>query len=290
MTNAPTLQAIELPHPPEYSRDRKEFPNFISKVGSKLVGENGHFSDNQPKLHYIYGYLKSNTQNQIQPDIQTDKMFLEDIDALIQILEAAFSNPDKVRTASVELDYLMQGNREFSIYFSQFQCLMAILDYDSKAKKATLNRGLSKELPASLVYQTDKPEDFDKFVELCMKLDYRIQAHTTLTQHSNNSHPTATKATPSAPCTTSHPTSANSGNYRPTPMDLSAPKKSQNQCHHDKLIAKALCLYCGSADYFKDKCPILASNNAQKVCLAAIGISTSDLDSIPFPTLDLGKE
>jgi hypothetical protein len=30
--NAPTLRAIELPHPPEYSGDRKELPNFISKV------------------------------------------------------------------------------------------------------------------------------------------------------------------------------------------------------------------------------------------------------------------
>jgi hypothetical protein len=34
MTNAPTLRAIELPHPPEYSGDRKELPNFISKVHS----------------------------------------------------------------------------------------------------------------------------------------------------------------------------------------------------------------------------------------------------------------
>jgi hypothetical protein len=49
---------------------------------------------------------------------------------------------------------------------------MAILDYDSKAKKAALKQGLSKEVQASLVYETNKPEDFDKFVELCMKLNY----------------------------------------------------------------------------------------------------------------------
>jgi hypothetical protein len=51
---------------------------------------------------------------------------------------------------------------------------MAILDYDSKAKKATLKRGLSKDLQASLIYHTDEPEEFDKFVELCIKLDYPI--------------------------------------------------------------------------------------------------------------------
>jgi hypothetical protein len=171
-TNAPTLRAIELPHPPKYSGDRKELPNFISKVYSKLAGENGRFSDDQHKLRYVYGYLKGNAQNQIQPYIQTDNISLDDIEALIKILEAAFSDPDEVGTTSGELDRLMQGNREFSIYYAEFQHLMAILDYDSKAKKAALNRGLSKELQASLVYQTNEPEDFDKFVELCMKLDY----------------------------------------------------------------------------------------------------------------------
>jgi hypothetical protein len=45
MTNTLTLQVIELPYPPKYSRDRKELPNFISKVHSKLAGENGYFLD-----------------------------------------------------------------------------------------------------------------------------------------------------------------------------------------------------------------------------------------------------
>jgi septal ring factor EnvC (AmiA/AmiB activator) len=95
-TNAPTLRAIELRHPPEYSGDRKELPNFISKVRSKLEGENGRFSDDQHKLRYVYGYLKGNTQNQVQPYVQTDKISLHDVEALIKILEAAFGDADEV--------------------------------------------------------------------------------------------------------------------------------------------------------------------------------------------------
>jgi hypothetical protein len=290
MTNALTLRAIELPHPPEYSGDRKELPNFISKVRSKLVGENGRFLDDQHKLRYVYGYLKGYTQNQIQPYVQTDKISLDDIEALIKILEATFGDPDEVGMASGELHRLMQGNREFSIYYAEFQRLMAILDYDSKAKKAALKRGLSKELHASLIYQTDEPEDFDEFVELCMKLDYRIRAHANLSRRPNNSQPTTTKAAPSAPCTMSHPSSTDSGNYGPAPMDFSTAKKSQNQCRHDEWMGKGLCLYCGSADHFKDQCPVLASNNARKVRLAAAGISTPNMDSVPSPTSDSGKE
>jgi hypothetical protein len=104
--------------------------------------------------------------------VETNKISLEDIEALIKMLEATLGNPDEVRMASGELDHLMQGNCEFSIYYAEFQCLMGILDYDSKAKKGTLKRGLSKELQPSLIYQTDEPEDFHKFVELCLKLDY----------------------------------------------------------------------------------------------------------------------
>jgi hypothetical protein len=73
-------------------------------------------------------------------------------------------------------------------------------------------------------------------------------------------------------------------------MDLSTTKTLQNQYRHDESIAKGLCLYCGLADHFMDQCPILASNNAQKVRLAAAGVSTPDMDSIPSPTSDSGKE
>jgi hypothetical protein len=106
MTTTPTLRAIELPHPPKYSGDRKELPNFISQVYLKLVGENGCFLNDQYKLHYIYGYLNGNAQNQIQPYIQTDKTSLDDVEALIKILEATFSDHDEVRMASGELDHL----------------------------------------------------------------------------------------------------------------------------------------------------------------------------------------
>jgi hypothetical protein len=96
MTNILTLQAIKLPYPADYSGVRKEVPHFTSKVHLKLVGENSHFSDNQYKLCYIYGYLKGNTQNQIEPYIQTNKISLEDVEALIKILEATFGDPDEV--------------------------------------------------------------------------------------------------------------------------------------------------------------------------------------------------
>jgi hypothetical protein len=120
-TNTLTLQAIELSHPPKYSGDRKEVLNFISKVHLKLVGENSHFPQDQHKLHYIYDYLKGNDQNQIQPYVQMDNILLDNVEAMIKILEATYGDPNEVRIASAKLDRLSQGNHEFSIYYAKFQ-------------------------------------------------------------------------------------------------------------------------------------------------------------------------
>jgi hypothetical protein len=62
-TSLPIAKPIELPHPPEFSRHRRELLNFISKVHLKLAGESSSYIDDQHKLRYVYGFLKGNAQN-----------------------------------------------------------------------------------------------------------------------------------------------------------------------------------------------------------------------------------
>jgi hypothetical protein len=62
-----------------------------------------------------------------------------------------------VGTTSAELDKLTPGNNEFSQYYVEFQCLMAILDYNTNMKQAALKCGLSQELQTSLIYQAKEP-------------------------------------------------------------------------------------------------------------------------------------
>jgi hypothetical protein len=171
-TSLPIAKPIKLPHPPEVSGDCKELLNFISMVHSKLTGQSSRYIDDQYILCYVYGFLKGNVQNQIQPYVLPDKTKLENVESLISILKATFGDTDQVRTASAELEKLTQGKKEFSQYYAEFQYLMAILDYDSNAKKAALKRCLSGELQIILVYQAEELQDFTKFVDLCMKLDY----------------------------------------------------------------------------------------------------------------------
>jgi hypothetical protein len=287
-TSLPTVKPIELPHPPEFSGDRMELLNFISKVRSKLARESSRYINDQHKLRYVYGFLKGNAQNQIQPYVLPDKINLGNVEALISILEATFGDPDQVGMASAELDKLTQGNKEFSQYYAEFQCLMAILDYDSNTKKAALKHSLARELQTSLVYQAEEPQDFARFVDLCMKLDYRIHAHAAATKCQTTPAPPRTDPASYRP--SAHPTSTNSGNYGATPMDLSASQKAQNQRRRDERMAKGLCLYCGSADHFKSECPALATNNSRKVRLATAEVSTTPTAPAPASEPSSGKE
>jgi hypothetical protein len=165
---------------------------------------------------------------------------------------------------------------------------MAILDYNSNAKKAALKRGLSWELQTGLVYQVEEPQDFEKLVDLCMKLDYWIRAHAAATKYHATPAPPWTRPASNRP--SAHPTSSNSGNYRAAPIDLLASQKAQNQRRCDEHMAKGLCLYCGSADHFKSECPTLATNNSRKVHLAAAEVSTIPTEPTPTSEPSLGKE
>jgi hypothetical protein len=121
-----------------------------------------------------------------------------------------------------------------------------------------------------------------------MKLDYRIHVHAAATKCQMT--PVLPRTSPTSPHLSAHPTSTNSGKYGATPIDLSASHKAQNQHRHDECMAKGLCLYCGSAEHFKNEYPALAANNSHKACLATAEVSTTPTAPTPAPKSHLGKE
>jgi methionine synthase II (cobalamin-independent) len=97
---------------------------------------------------------------------------------------------------------------------------MAILDYDSNANKATLKCGLSQELQTGLVHQAEELQDFEKLVDLYIKLDYQIHTHIVATKYQTT--PALPQTSPALTCPSPYPISTNSGNYRATSIDLLA--------------------------------------------------------------------
>jgi hypothetical protein len=69
---------------------KRNFSTSLPRSIPKLAGESSDYINAKYKLCYVYGFLKGNVQNQIQPYILPDKIKLENIESLISMLEATF--------------------------------------------------------------------------------------------------------------------------------------------------------------------------------------------------------
>ena len=91
-------------------------------------------TDQQTRLRYSVSHLSGPAFDQVASFVQTGTITLPNIDSLIQILEAAFGNPNRYATAARKINSLRQGNKEFSSYYAEFQRYAADLDWNESSK------------------------------------------------------------------------------------------------------------------------------------------------------------
>jgi len=265
--NRPVGQSTKYPDAPMFSgRVRTELRPFIAKLRLKLHFNRDRYSGEQDKLAYAVQRLEDLALAQIIPFVANHRIDLPDVDALITILENAFGDPDRVATAERELNKLRQTNREFSLYYAEFQRLVAELDYNEAAKKNALRRGLSEELKDTLAQNPNQPEDLQQFVHLCNRLDNQIRARKAEKRGDDyrprpapvtapRGAPAAAPAPASAPAPTPHPTNTNSGSYGAAPMDLSANRRRNTPEERQKCMAEGRCLNCHGFGHLARECP-----------------------------------
>ena len=99
---------------------------------------------------------------------------LEVLPAIIQLLEAAFGDPDGVATAERKIREIKQQNGEFSQYYAEVQVIATDLDWNPSALRNALRMGLSDEMKDSFTY-SDMPEELPGFVTVCQKRDNQIR-------------------------------------------------------------------------------------------------------------------
>ena len=101
------------------------------------------------------------------PHIRKDgEIGLEDLPALIQLLEAAFGDPNLVATAERNMRKIKQQDPKFSQYYAEFQVIAADLDWNSSALQNALKIGLSAETNDYFTY-SNLPEELPAFVMVC---------------------------------------------------------------------------------------------------------------------------
>jgi hypothetical protein len=149
---------------------------------------------------------------------------------------------------------IKQTNREFSLYYAEFQVIAADLHWNPSALRDALRGGLSEELKDSFIH-TDMLEDLPAFVTLCQKRDNQIRQRKAekAAQHKwtpSVGSPSASRAPETAPAGTV------AGYTGPAPMDLSAGRRRISDEERAKRFADGRCLYCGGFNHRAVDCAV----------------------------------
>jgi hypothetical protein len=205
-------------------------------------------------MRYAFNHLSGLALRQILPHIRQNGVIdLGDLTAFIQLLEAAFGDPDRVATAEQNMREIKQMNRELSQYYAEFQVIAADLDWNPSALRNALMSELSEEMKDSFIH-TDMPDELPAFVTLCQKRDNQIRQrkagkaaqHKWTTSVGSPSAPRA-PAPPEAP--EAAPAGTVAGYTGPAPMDLSAGRRRISDEEKAKRFAEGRCLYCGGFNH-----------------------------------------
>ena len=275
-----------MPDPVKFHGARSELRPFLVQLKIKLAANAARFPTAQHALGYAVGLLGGTALAQLIPYVNGAMINLPDMDAFYAILDDAFGDPDRVATATRELENLKQANREFSLYYADFQRLASELDWNDSAKRHALTRGLCNELKDGLVWQPEIA-DFHGFVRQLQTLDKkwraRIAEQKKSAASSSKSPAIKTSTVPDPAKNPGHPTQAGSGYYGPAPMDLSAGKHISAE---EKLLRmkEGRCFYCGGLGHTAKDCP-----NKKKLQGSAAVVQTPDV-SPDSPSVEAGKD
>ena len=188
----------------------------------------------------------------------------------IGALKAAYDDPDKRATAERQLLALRQLNKDCSTYHVEYSIYANVLEYDNRTKISFFKKGANNDLQIALAHQLNPPNNFDKYVAICIQLDNNIQNLKGQGTH-RYSHPfqnPIASSSPSVPASTSSRTT-------PGPMDLSVLNQSWKRGPIDEAEKKRrcdnnLCMYCGQSGHWAVNCP----HKRQK-------LNTSNVNPVP---------
>ena len=207
--------------------------------------------------------------DQVQQYVKADRVDLKDVEALIDILEEAFGNPNRVAEAEAKLCNLQQGNREFTFYYAEFQCYASEVKWDETAKLSALRRGLTYHLQNNLVTVYKEPETIAAFVALCNKLNTKRHALQD-NSHLHDPCPQALEHTPQATPGSATESATTSSGTAPGPMDLSANCRrllpEESACR----LAEGRCYHCGGMGHMARACPLGQQQKPMRAAEAAV--------------------
>jgi len=244
-----------IPKPQEFDGSQDLLRPFIPQLRTKFLGDGHKFVDVQHRLPYAVVFLKGKAYEQILPLIDEGNINIASVEGLITLLENAFGDPDRVRTAEWNLPRLRQKNRNLSDYLADFTRYAAEGSWNDAAKRTSLYEGLSAELKDALV-TLDTPDELDQYRILLKGVDNKIRARAAERKGSSSTRRSPTTTTTTTPKPAAPPTTTTTATgTQAGPMDLSAGRPHLLQAQREDRMRRGQFFYCRGANHMARQCP-----------------------------------
>jgi uncharacterized protein DUF4939/zinc knuckle protein len=250
-----------LPDPDKFEGDRKDLRRFVSQIHEKMNVNRDRFPTSQSRMTYVTNRLKGAPYAQILPYIHRGVCQLEDYDKILDILDRAFGDPNRVNNARNELFRLRQTHKEFGLFFAEFQRLALEGEMSEDALPTLLEQAISRELRGMLMHNEPPSREYHQFANFLQDLENRRRHYENI---STNTRPATNRPAPanrpterttdSQPQYTKHATSApERAQAPPNPdaMDLSATRRMASTRRE-----RGECFRCGSKEHQVRDCPL----------------------------------
>lgn len=244
--------------PTEFDGNASRVESFLNSIETAVSLQRAQLPTDNDKALFLSTYLKDGSPTSWFATVKaTAPHLLHNFSGLLQHFRTHFGDPDVVRTSERKLRALTQTG-SCAIYASKSREYHAHLHMTDQTKINRFYDGLKDGVKALLVGQT-KPMDFDKYVDLCIRLDnefHERELELKSIKKSSGAHPKSftTYHTPRSNFTPSPAPTTSSTD--PVPMEIDAIKRGPiSKEEKERRRKEGLCFYCGQGKHSVDNCP-----------------------------------
>jgi hypothetical protein len=157
-----------------------------------MTANANQFSNATARLTYIAGRLTGRAYEPILPKTIYGIPQVINYPEMLEYLEKAFGDPDRVQNAQNKLFSLKQKAQDFSVYFSEFQCLALEGEMPDSALTLLLFQGISRELQDMLLHNAAPSNKYTAYANHLQMLDNHDRQHRQQASHNRNPPPAKT--------------------------------------------------------------------------------------------------
>lgn len=222
------------------------------------------FPTPQSRISYVTNRLKGKPYAQVLPYIKKGVCDLPDYADILDLLDRAFGDPNRVQNARRDLFALRQKNTDFGTFFAEFQCLALEGNVSEETLPTLLEQAVNREVQGMLLHNQPPSREYHAFSIFLQELENRRRQYENIPTPSARSYATATSATRAPdklsttrvsvtnPTTGSRPAAITVSN--PGPMDLSRQRPTQYTGPTRRELGA--CFRCGSKEHLVRDCPL----------------------------------